>query len=308
MLIFFSGLAISLVYDIGGFFLVKSLDGETAAVEFFAAYTSSFRTIISLGLILGAAMLVFFVQSDIAAMVESAFWKDQLFTETKYFKYRIHFWRLRKTLIFGAQLGFAAFLIFSFCHFKLSRTGDILMMIAVCAEYVLASFVGRKLMYTAMMIHSLADIKVRRNLFKKRELDNINWYISVASTLTIIFVYVHVMNYYEGEYLYDSIFGQSVRTFLLFPAVLATPVLLIFNFYPREVLRKLYSQSIDFEIKKLRVKLQNEALNSYEKRSYIIEFDKMSRDELRHSLRLALTDLPIGITILIMVLEPLLKR
>jgi len=40
----------------------------------------------------------------------------------------------------------------------------------------------------------------------------------------------------------------------------------------------------------------------------LIEFDKMSRDELRYSLQLALTDLPIGITILYMLLQPLIKR
>jgi len=74
------------------------------------------------------------------------------------------------------------------------------------------------------------------------------------------------------------------------------------------VLRKLYGQSIDAEIKKLKGKLQNEELSPYEKRIYLIEFNKMSRDELRYSLQLTLSDLPIGITILIMVLEPLLKR
>jgi hypothetical protein len=70
----------------------------------------------------------------------------------------------------------------------------------------------------------------------------------------------------------------------------------------------LYSQSIDCEIKTLRQALQNERLSAFEKRSYLIAFDKMSRDELRYSLQLTLTDLPIGITILIMVLQPLLRK
>lgn len=37
---------------------------------------------------------------------------------------------------------------------------------------------------------------------------------------------------YEGPFLYDSILGQSIKPFLLLPAIIATPVLLIFNFYP----------------------------------------------------------------------------
>ena len=182
------------------------------------------------------------------------------------------------------------------------------MIIAACTEYALGVYVGRKLIYTGMMLHSLLPMSLKHNLFRNRELDVINSYVNVASTLTIIFVYVHVTGYYEGPFLYGSILGQSIKIFLLLPAVIATPVLLIFNFYPRAVLRKLYDQSIDVEIEKLKDAMRNEALSAYEKRSYLIEFDKMSRDELRYSLQLTLSDLPIGITILIMVLEPLLRR
>jgi hypothetical protein len=53
--------------------------------------------------------------------------------------------------------------------------------------------------------------------------------------------------------------------------------------------------------------MKDEKLSDYEKRSYLLEFDKMSRDELRYNLQLTLSDLPIGITILIMVLEPIIK-
>ena len=181
------------------------------------------------------------------------------------------------------------------------------MMIAVCAEYAFASFVGRKLRYAAMMIHSLRDIEIRRNLFEERELDNINWHVNVASTLTIIFVYVHVMCYYNAPFEYDSRFGQSFQIFLILPAIMATPVLLIFNFYPREVFRKLYRKSIEIEKAKLHRVLKNETLSPYEKRAHLIEFDKLSRDELRYSLRLALMDVPLGVTILAMVLQILLK-
>jgi hypothetical protein len=95
---------------------------------------------------------------------------------------------------------------------------------------------------------------------------------------------------------------------LILPALIATPVLVIFTFYPRAVLRKLYSQSIDAEIDALRQVLQNEKLSAYEKRSYLIAFDKMARDELRYSLQLTLGDLPIAITILLMVFQPLLGK
>lgn len=306
MFIFFGGLVMSVVYGCLCTTIIWYAEGPSQSMKFFAAYTSDFKTVISLGLILGTALVVKHLQNDIPRMIEEIFTKKEL-EETDYEINRKSFMSVRKTLEFGAQVTVVAFVIFRYCQFPLPGTGWYLMMGAVCAEYLFASFVGRKLRYAAMMLHSLADIKPTRNLFRDRELDNINWYVNVASTLTIIFVYVHVMCYYDGPFAYNTVAGQSVRIFLILPAIMATPVLLIFNFYPREVLRKLYSKSIDLEIDKLKRNMTNEKLNAYEKRSYLIEFNRMCRDELRYSLQLALTDLPIGITILAMVLQALLK-
>lgn len=306
MLMLFIGLAISVVYGLVSSAFIWHLDGKSEAQLFFAAYTSSFKTIISLGLIIGTALIVFFSQNVIPETIEAAISKAQLSKDYYYYKRR--FGSLRISITFSAQFIVAGFIIFSSSQFPLSRRGEVLMVIAACTQYALGVYVGRKLVYTGMMLHSLLPITVTRNLFRKRELDAINPYVHVASTLTVIFVYIHVIGYYEGPFLYGSMLGSSVKPFLLLPAIIATPVLLIFNFYPRAVLRKLYGQSIDVEIKSLQKVLQDEKLSAYEKRTYIIEFDKMSRDELRYSLQLTLSDLPIGITILIMVLEPLLRR
>jgi uncharacterized membrane protein len=162
-------------------------------------------------------------------------------------------------------------------------------------------------MNAGMMLHSLMATNVTQNLFEERKLDSINTYVNIASTLTIIFVYVHFSVYYNAPFAYDRIV-KSIQPFIIFLPFIATPVLLIFNFYPRAVLRKLYSQSIDIEIQDLKKILKDEKLSAFERRSYIIEFEKMSRDELRYNLQLTLTDLPIGITILIMILESILKR
>jgi hypothetical protein len=307
MILLFIGLSVSLAYCLLGSALLFYLAGKSDALLFFAAFTGSFKTIISLGLILGTALIVYRSQKVIPQTIEAAFTETQL-SETHYFYYKRRFASLRVSLTFSAEMVVVAFIIFSYCQFPLSRPGEVLMVIAACTEYAFAVYVGRKLAYSGMMLHSLMTISVTRNLFRKRELDAINPYVHVASALTVIFVYLHVKGYYQGPFLYGSILGQSIKPFLLLPAIIATPVLLIFNFYPRAVLRKLYSQSIDVEIKSLKRTLNNEALSPYEKRSYLIEFDKMCRDELRLSLQLALSDLPIGITILIMVLEPLLRQ
>lgn len=305
MLMLFAGLGISLAYCLLCSAFLFYTEGEIAATQFFAAYTISFKTIISLGLILGTALIVFRTQNVIPATIERAF-KGKLTDDYRYYKRR--FSSLRISITFSAEFIVAAFIIFTYCQFPLEGRGENFMIIAVCAEYAFAVYIGRKLMYTGMMLHSLLTIPVTRNLFKKRELDAINPYIHVASTLTVIFLYVHLMGYYNGPFLFGSPVGQSMKLFIVLLPLVATPVLLIFNFYPRAVLRKLYSQSIEVEIGRLKKAMGNAALTDYEKRSYVVEVDKMSRDELRYSLQLALSDLPIGITILIMLLQPLLGR
>lgn len=306
MLLFNGGLALSLGYGLLGWGVVWYFDGLAEAQRFFEAYTLSFKTIISLGLIIGTALIINRIQNVIPDTIEAAF-NGQLSEDYHYYKQR--FKSLRVTITFCGEFIVWAFVLFSRSQFPLPPLGQNLMIFAVCAEFGFAAYVGRKLMYSGMMLHSLMPLTVTRNLFQRRELDAINPYVHVASTLTIIFVYVHVSNYYSGPFGFGCpYFGKSLKLFLLLPAIIATPVLLIFNFYPRAILRKLYSQSIDIEIKNLKKAMRNSSLSTYEKRSYQLEVDKMSRDELRYNLQLTLSDVPIGITILIMVLQPLLGK
>ena len=92
------------------------------------------------------------------------------------------------------------------------------------------------------------------------------------------------------------------------PAVLAAPVLLYFNFLPREVLRRIYGRSIDVEVQEMYQLMRKTDLGAFEKRLKLLELNKMYREELRYSLQLTLSDLPIGITILLMLAEPFVSR
>lgn len=303
----FIGLAISFIYSILGAALIYLSEGPSSIRQFLMSYNISFRTIISLGLIIGTALVVFGSRNLIPRTIEAAFTESQL-SKTQYLLYKRKFGSLQRSVTFAGSFMIAGFIIFHHCQFPLKGLGEPLMMIAACAQYGFGVYVGRKLFYAGMMLHSLQEATVTRNLFKERELDGISSYVHVVSTLTVIFVYVHVLGYYDGPFLYQSMFGESVKIFLILPALIATPVLLIFNFYPRIVLRRLYEKSIGVEVKKLQRALRNEELSSFEKKSYLLEFDMMYREELRYSLQLTLSDLPIGITILVMVLEPLLGK
>jgi hypothetical protein len=260
---------------------------------------------VTFGLIIATTLIVGTSQKIIPGTIEAAFLAGDLPEE--YLDNRERYFSHRRTITFAAELITIGFIIFHYCHFPLTGLAEAFMMVAACAQWGFASYVGRKLRYAGQMLHSLLGVTVRRNLFKERELDVINTSVNVASTLTIIFVYLHVRSYYTGPFLYDSFIGRSAQIFLLLPAVLATPVLLIFNFFPREVLRRIYDKSIDVEVSEVQEELRGEALNPLEKRLRLMELSKMHREELRYSLQLTLSDLPIGVTIVAMVVEPFIR-
>lgn len=298
------GLAVSLIYGLWGSALLSYLGGRSEGQSFFAAYTSLFKTIFSLGLILGTALVAFRIQNLIPETIESTL-KGRL--PGDYYYYKRRFASLRLSTAFSLEFMVVGFIIFSYCQFPLHQRGETLMLIAACAEYALGAYVVRKLTYSVGMIHSLTTAAVTRNLFRKRELDAIDQYVQVVSMLAAICVCVHTIVYYRGPFLYGSIAGQSIRAFLLLPALVAIPSLFTVHFYPRVVLRELYSQSISLEVRRLKKALQEEELGLSEKRHYLIEFDKMSRNELRSNLGFTLSDLVMVLTILIMVQVLLLR-
>lgn len=301
----FIGFAVALVYGLAGAALVYAVSGYADTQDFLQMYIGKFNVLVTLGLAVGTALMIRSSQHLIPDTIEAAFTPEDL--PKDYFENKQRYFSLRRTILFASELIVLGFMIFHFCRFPLTGLGEALMLLAGCLQWGLASYVGRKIRYAGMMLHSLHSVKVTRNLFKERELDVINTYVQMVSILTIIGVYLGVRSYYGAPFAYDTFLGRSAQVFLIMPAIIATPVLLIFNFFPREVLRKIYEKSIEIKLEELHEEVKDEALSPFEKKLRVMEFDKMYREQLRYSLQMTLSDLPIGITIIVMVLEPLIR-
>jgi hypothetical protein len=302
----FWGFAVSLAYGLCSAGIVFTTEGGSEAQQFLVMYVGSFNMLVTTGLIVATALIVGASPNLVPDAIETAFTAEEL-AGTGYFEQRRRYSSIARTVTFASEMIILGLVVFTLCGFPLAGAGGTLLLIGGCMQWALASYVGRKLRYAAMMVYLLLKIEVKRNLFRKRELDIINTAVHVATTLTVVFVYLHIRSYYYGPFEYDGFLGESAKVFLLLPAVIATPILVIFNFFPRVVLRKLYDKSIDVELAVLQDELQNETLSPFEKRRRLMEFDKLYRDQLRYSLQLTLSDLPIGITVLIMLIQPLLK-
>jgi hypothetical protein len=153
----FAGLAVSVAYGLLGSVVLYFVGSRSEAQAFFVAYTSSFKTVVSLGLITGTALIIYRSQDLIPQTIETAFSSDQL-ADTKYAMYKWWFYSKKHSVIFSAEFVVVAFVIFTYCQFPLTTRGEVLMVVAACIQYALGVYVGRKLCYAGMMLHSLLSM------------------------------------------------------------------------------------------------------------------------------------------------------
>ena len=86
----FFGLGASVFYGLIGVCILYKLHGFTEVQTFLVAYTISFNTLFSFGLIFGTALIVFRTQNVIPYTIEDAFTNAHL-SKTKYFFYKKRF-------------------------------------------------------------------------------------------------------------------------------------------------------------------------------------------------------------------------
>ena len=121
------------------------------------------------------------------------------------------------------------------------------------------------------MLHAIEGLSPPGDIFTDDKLGPISTYVNSLSTLTVVFVFAHVYTYFWAPFEFTSVLGDSVRSALLLPAVLAVPVIVIFNFYPRTVLRTLYSRLIGTKTDEIQRAIKDKDLSEFERMSYLIE-------------------------------------
>jgi hypothetical protein len=266
------------------------------------AYFITFNCAVAGGLVATTLILIRRTQHYVPAIVESAFTQREL-EGTDYYPNKTRFLSLIRSLTFSSSFAIGAVAIFYLARFPFRGPAEYFMIAFGCAQYAMGVYVGRKLFYIAQMLRAIDRLKVRKDLFQGDRLAGITTYVNSASTLTLIMVFVGVRSYYYAPFEYDSLFGNSVRVFMLLPAVVAIPVLALFNYFPRSVVRRLYEQSINLSQKRMKRQFRNDNLSEFEKLTYLVEYGRLSQDELRYRLRMTLTDLPMAATLMIAVIS-----
>ena len=308
----------SLIYNIFFGFFLSTLFGVTSAAILWAlgqedvfkryleAYFVSFNGALAGGLVLSSAIMVYRTQDYIPGLIEKTFSQREL-EKTSYFHWRREFYHLRKTLTFSSSFALAGLAIFYVAKFPFSGLAEGFLIAGGCCAYALGVYVGRKLFHIAHMLRSLEELKITKNVFREDRLDGISTYVNAISTMAAVMVYICVRSSYYGPFAYSSLVGSSLKSIMLLPAVIAIPVLALFNYYPRTVIRRIYERSITYSLRAVRAKAKKDNLSEFEKLTYILEFDRLSRDELNYRLRMTLADLPMAATVGIAVISLMTK-
>lgn len=299
---FFYGFGLSVVYGAlcaVGLYLLYDLDAVKCFLENFYI---NFNCAVSGGLLIGAALLIHQTQSSVPEKLEQALGPD-ICDQTTYKEQKSRYLSPQRSALFCGQFIIVGASIFYFAKFPSPIGAEISMILFGCIQYACGVYVGRKMFYIAQMLNAVEDQDVTEELFDKDALASILIYVNAVSIITISFVYMHVMSYFYAPFQFSSFMGSSIKILLVLPAVLATPVVVLFNFYPKNVVKKLYSKSIDMKSKRLSEQFKNDELSTFERLSYFAEFENMANEELKYRLRITLSDIAVAIPIIIAALS-----
>ncbi len=268
-----------------------------------------FNCFITGGLLFGLTYQIYKTQEYIPNLLSRVFGETKLAENKIFHRHKTTYFSIKSSMRIVTIHIILSFLLFYFARFPYeNKFLESTMIIYGCAMYGCAVYIGRKIFYVAQMLQSIEDIEFNEDLFSDNKLEGISTYINVVTTFTVLAVWFQVNSYYHGPFKYSSELGQAVKIFMFYLAIIAMPVLIVFNYYPKTLLRKLYTKSIDIKIEILNKELSSkENISEFEKIKYLSEKDKISRDELKYQLRLAINDLPLIITIIIMLADLALK-
>ena len=298
------GFLISLFYGVITSGLVYIID-ESYFNQYLNDFFINFNYFITGGLVLGLTYQIYRTQKFIPNLITNVLGDSEINLFKEYIRHKSTYLSTKSSLRIITIHIILSFSIFYFAKFPYeNKYIEIFMLVFGCSLFGCGVYVGRKLFYIAQMLQAIEEIKLKNDLFTTGKLDGISTYVNVVTTFTILGIWFHINSFYNGPFEYVSIFGKTVKILMFYPAIIAMPVLIVFNYYPRIFLRKLYSQSIDLKIKKLNKELKSKPqIDEFERIKYVSEIDKISRDELKYQLRLAINDLPLIITIVIMLVD-----
>lgn len=253
------------------------------------------------GLIAGTACITLFLMSIFVLRVVPQLIEDAI-PDLEIEQTRYHFWKRRlESKILGISqftTYFAAgYAIYSLLGFPVAKGAQPLLVIFTGIQYGCGGFVGRKLWCVSHMLRSLEGVKPKDNLLETESLPRLIYVVNIFTFLTLVMTAVHTYFLSRIEYSTQGDLTTAIHSLVYLPMVLAMPVVILFNFYPRMVVNRLYLKSIRQRKDWLAEKMLESSESEVSKIKHTIDYEKYLNEEFRYRQRVALSELPVALSI-----------
>lgn len=198
------------------------------------------------GMVSGTACAALFLISTmvlqvIPKLIEDAVPAEQ-FESTAYVYWKERSLSFRLSLAQFSTYFFGGVAIYTILGFPVQVGQQWFFVVFTALQYSFGGIVGRKLWSIGHMLRSLEDVEPGEDLLENESLPKLIYIINIFTFLTLVMTVLHT--YFHAQVTYSSHLADLLKPLVYLPLILALPVVVLFNFYPRMVVNKLYLRSI----------------------------------------------------------------
>lgn len=295
---FWAALSLTAMYGILGYIAFFTFEGSDSASSLIKFYIIDYSGLITGGACTTLFFLVILILGEFPNTISSNFSEKQL----KYTQYS--YWLKKSTSIIFGVLQFALYFLIGFSiymllEFPVPDSQKLYFTISTGVQFGMGGYVGRRLWCVGLMLKCLETVNPDRELFGNDDLPRLIYIVNIFTFLTFLMTGVHTYFHSIIEYENSTDLRYFIEPMVYLPAILAFPVVILFNFYPRMVVNRIYIRSINQQRDYIYQKLKDAGEDEVTRLKYMIEYQKYMNEEFRYRQRVALSEVPIALTILV---------
>jgi hypothetical protein len=298
LLSFWAALLFCIIYAAGGYAIISFLDGGDEAFNFLKFFVSGYS-----GLVTGTASATLFLMSIsilrlVPQLIEDAI-SDLEIERTAYRYWKARFESFPLGLAQFTTYFLAGFAIYSVLGFPVEADSKILLVLFTSLQYALGGFVGRKLWCLGHMLRSLETVLPKEDILETEALPRLIYIVNIFSFLTLVMTAIHTYFHAHIKYVPSSELANILQPVVYLPLILAMPVIVLFNFFPRMIVNQLYLKSIRQRKDRLSRRIERSDESDISKFKHTIDYEKYLNEEFRYRQRVALSELPVALSVIL---------
>ena len=293
---FWAALLFCIAYAAVGYFLLSARYDQGTASSTIQVFVYQYG-----GLVAGTACTALYLMSilvlrTVPDLIEQAL-PDEVSEQADY-----RFWKGR---LLSGRLGLAqfgtyfvgGFGIYSLLEFPGEPIVHLFFAVFAALQYSCGGFIGRKLWCVGHLLRSIEHVDPKSDLLDTEAFPRLIYLVNIFTFLTLLMTVAHTYFHARMGYVLSSEFAVLLAPLIYLPLVLALPVIVLFNFYPRMVVNRLYLKSIRQRKQWLADQMAEADESEFAKHKHSIDYEKYLNEEFRYRQRVALSELPVALTI-----------